>query len=86
MYCVNNFLFLGLEEGSLTCTTCNKVYKNSQSFKRHLKYQCTGELQGQFQCYLCGHKCNYKNNLKSHFIHRHKMLPDAALLCYKKKV
>ncbi|XP_043275019.1 gastrula zinc finger protein XlCGF57.1-like isoform X2 [Venturia canescens] len=46
------------EDSSLTCATCNKHFRNAQSYKMHLKRHTLG---CRFTCVECG-KCYYSNS------------------------
>ncbi|XP_076097368.1 uncharacterized protein LOC143067753 [Mytilus galloprovincialis] len=63
-----------LENASVKCFKCNKIYKNVQSLKNHIK--AVHSVIGQpFACHLCAAKFKWSTTLKQHIeeIHEGKM-------------
>jgi uncharacterized Zn-finger protein len=51
------------------CVRCPKCYKNPETLRRHLNYECG--IEPQFPCALCDKKFKRKYHLSRHMIIRH---------------
>uniref|UniRef100_A0A6P7FM78 Zinc finger protein 425-like n=1 Tax=Diabrotica virgifera virgifera TaxID=50390 RepID=A0A6P7FM78_DIAVI len=61
---------------SYECSNCNKRYTTKAIMKFHMHFRCLNK--GQFRCKLCKHACSSKGDLKSHIVHKHKLLISSA--------
>lgn len=54
------------------CPSCKKVYKNKETLKRHVRFECGN--QKPFSCPMCSYCAKQKFQVKTHMMRKHQEL------------